>query len=91
MRRLFLIASLFALSALVLPAVASARSVPANFPGDNGTSCNAWHGAPGGFGPDSPYYTVSGPQGGYGGYTFGQAQGVNTGQNNSGFAASCNG
>ena len=71
-------------------APAFATSIPANFPGNNGTSCNAWHGAPGGFGPDSPYYTVSGPQGGIGGYTFGQAQGVITGQNNSGYAAGCN-
>jgi len=70
---------------------AFATSTPTNFPGNNGTSCNAWHGAPGGFGPDSPYYTVSGPQGGIGGYTFGQAQGRITGQNNSGYAAWCNG
>jgi hypothetical protein len=56
-----------------------------------GISCDAWHGAPGGFGPDSPNYTVAAPQGGYGGLAMGQAQGVNTGQNNSGFSASCNG
>lgn len=71
-----------------VPAFAS--SINSNFPGNNGTSCNAWHGAPGGFGPSSPYYTVAGPQGGMGGQTFGQAQGVVTGQNNSGYSASCN-
>ncbi|TAN20316.1 MAG: hypothetical protein EPN30_10605 [Actinomycetota bacterium] len=75
---------------IAFSAPAFAASVPANFPGNNGTSCNAWHGAPGGFGPDSPFYTVSGPQGGLGGYTFGQAQGVITGQNNSNYAAYCN-
>ena len=75
--------------ALATPAFAS--TVPSNFPGNNGISCNAWHGAPGGFGPDSPYYTVAGPQDGYGGLAMGQAQGVNTGQGNSGFSASCNG
>lgn len=75
---------------LGLSAPAFASTIPAHFPGDNGISCNAWHGAPGGFGPDSPYYTVSGPQGGLGGYNFGQAQGVNTGQNNSNYAANCN-
>ncbi len=69
---------------------ALALQIPSNFPGNNGISCNAWHGAPGGFGPASPYYTVSGPQGGIGGQTFGQAQGVITGQNNSGYAAYCN-
>ena len=40
---------------------------------------------------DSPYYTVSGPQGGVGGYTFGQRQGVITGQGNAGYSAYCNG
>jgi hypothetical protein len=84
-------AGLAALGVLALPAMASASTIPSNFPGDNGISCNAWHGAPGGFGPGSPYYTVPGPQGGIGGYTFGQAQGVITGQVNSGFAAYCNG
>lgn len=73
-----------------LSAPAFAASIPSNFPGNNGTSCNAWHGAPGGFGPNSPYFTVSGPQGGYGGYTFGQAQGIVTGQNNSAYSAYCN-
>ena len=74
---------------VAVPAFAS--SVPGNFPGNNGISCNAWHGAPGGFGPTSPYYTVSGPQGGLGGYTFGQAQPGSTGGNNSGYSAYCNG
>ncbi|HET9082516.1 MAG TPA: hypothetical protein VFO01_18620 [Trebonia sp.] len=83
--------ALVALGMLAVPTIASASTIPSNFPGDNGTSCNAWHGAPGGFGPDSPYYTVSGPQGGLGGYIFGQAQGVITGQNNSNFSANCNG
>lgn len=78
-------------AALSLAAPAFASTIPSNFPGDNGTSCNAWHGAPGGFGPDSPYYIVAAPQGGVGGQTFGQAQGVNTGQNNSGYSADCNG
>lgn len=78
-------------AALSLTVPAFASTIPANFPGDKGTSCNAWHGAPGGFGPDSPYYTVAGPQGGIGGQTFGQKQGVNTGENNSGYSASCNG
>ncbi len=73
-----------------LSATAFASVPPANFPGNNGTSCNAWHGAPDGFGPDSPYFIVSGPQGGIGGYPFGQAQGRITGQNNSGYAAYCN-
>lgn len=84
-------------SAVVTPAIAlgassvGASTIPANFPGDNGTSCNAWHGAPGGFGPDSPYYTVSGAMpGGIGGYTFGQAQYGSTGGNNSGYSAYCN-
>lgn len=83
-------------SVVVVPAIAlgastaGATSVPANFPGNNGISCNAWHGAPGGFGPDSPFYTVAGPQGGLGGYTFGQAQPGSTGGNNSGYAAYCN-
>lgn len=86
------VAGIFALGAVALPAAsASASTIPPNFPGDTGTSCDASHGAPGGFGPDSPYYIVAGPQGGYGGYTFGTAQGVNTGENNSTFAASCNG
>ena len=72
-------------------APASATSIPTNFPGDNGTSCHAWHGAPGGFGPYSPYlYIVPGPQGGVGGYIFGQAQGRITGQNNSDYSAACN-
>lgn len=79
-------------AALSLATPAFAITIPSNFPGDNGTSCNAWHGAPGGFGPDSPYnYTVAAPQGGVGGQTFGQLQGVNTGQNNSGYSAFCNG
>lgn len=75
--------------ALATPAFAS--TIPPNFPGNNGISCDASHGAPGGLGPDSPYYTVAAPQGGYGGRAMGQAQGVITGQNNSGFSASCNG
>ncbi len=85
------IVGLFALGLLAIPAAASASTIPSNFPGNTGTSCNAWHGAPGGFGPDSPYETVSGAQGGIGGSTFGQDQGVITGQANSGYAASCNG
>jgi hypothetical protein len=67
-----------------LAGMAFASTVPANFPGDTGTSCNAWHGAPGGFGPDSPYYFVRTDT------DFGQEQGVITGQNNSEFSASCN-
>lgn len=77
-------------AAVGLAAPAFATTTPANFPGDNGTSCNAWHGAPGGFGPESPYYTVAGPQGGVGGLEFGQRQGVNTGENNSAYSAACN-
>lgn len=90
------IASLTMVSAMAVPAIAFGASsagasvIPTNFPGDNGTSCNAWHGAPGGFGPNSPFYTVSGPQGGLGGYVFGQDQGVITGQNNSGYSVYCN-
>jgi hypothetical protein len=75
---------------LLSTGAASAAGVPANFPGNNGTSCDAWHGAPGGFGPNSPYYTVAGPQGGVGGYTFGQRQGENTGDSNSSYSAACN-
>lgn len=77
-------------STLVIPAIAfgapsaSASVIPANFPGDNGTSCNAWHGAPGGFGPSSPYPSVTV------GRDFGQRQGVITGQNNSGYSVFCN-
>lgn len=67
-----------------LASVAFASTIPSNFPGDNGISCNAWHGAPGGFGPNSPYYFVRTDT------DFGQEQGVITGQNNSGFSASCN-
>lgn len=91
-----LVTALVMASAVVAPwaavgaSSAGASVVPTNFPGNNDTSCNAWHGAPGGFGPSSPFYTVSGPQGGIGGYTFGQAQGVITGQNNSGYSAYCN-
>ena len=84
-------------SAVVVPTIAlgassaGAAGYTTNFPGNTGTSCNAWHGAPGGFGPNSPYYTVSGAQpGGIGGYTFGQAQIGSTGDNNSGYAAYCN-
>ena len=83
-------------SAVAVPAIAlgasgaGASTIPGNFPGDTGTSCNAWHGAPGGFGPSSPYYTVSGAQGGIGGYTFGQAQYGYTGDNNADYAAACN-
>ena len=83
-----LVVSLGLVAGFAAPAFAS--TVNSNFPGNTGTSCNAWHGAPGGFGPNSPYYTVSGPQGGYGGYTFGQAQGVITGQNNSNYSTYCN-
>lgn len=91
MRRRIAAIGLIALGSLAVPGVASASTIPSNFPGDNGTSCNAWHGAPGGFGPASPYYVVSGPQGGIGGYDFGQKQGVVTGMNNSGYSAYCNG
>ena len=70
------------LGATIVPAFAS--TVPVNFPGNTGISCDAWHGAPGGFGPDSPYYFVRTDT------DFGQEQGVITGQNNSGFSASCN-
>ena len=84
------LASAVAVPVVALSAAAGASVVPANFPGNNGISCNAWHGAPGGFGPDSPFYTVAGPQGGLGGYAFGQAQGVTTGQNNSNYSAGCN-
>lgn len=75
-------AAALALGTLAVPVFAS--SVPSNFPGNNGISCNAWHGAPGGFGPNSPYYFVRTDT------DFGQEQGVITGQNNSGFSASCN-
>lgn len=85
------VAGIFAVGALAVPTAASASEVPPNFPGDTGTSCNAWHGAPGGFGPDSPYYTVAAPQDGVGGYDFGQRQGVNTGERNANYAESCNG
>jgi hypothetical protein len=77
-------------AALGLATPAFASTIPSNFPGDTGISCNAWHGAPGGFGPESPYYTVAEPQGGVGGYTFGQRQGEITGQNNSGASVACN-
>ncbi len=80
----FLIGAATAGLLLASAAGAFASSVPANFPGDNGISCNAWHGAPGGFGPNSPYYFVRTDT------DFGQEQGVITGQNNSGFSASCN-
>jgi hypothetical protein len=82
-----IIFTLTAVAALVGGAatVASASTVPANFPGNNGISCDAWHGAPGGLGINSPYYWVRSDPG------FGQEQGVITGQNNSGFSAACNG
>jgi hypothetical protein len=54
-------------------------------------SCDSGHGAPGGFGPDSPYYTISAPHGGIGGQAFGARQGEGTGDNNSGYSAYCNG
>lgn len=72
-------------SAVVTPAIAlgassaGASTIPTNFPGDNPSSpaaCNAWHGAPGGLGVNSPYYWVRTDPG------FGQEQGVITGQNN---------
>lgn len=54
-------------------------------------SCDgASHGAPGGFGPNSPYYTIPAGQDGIGGHYFGQAQGRITGENNSAAAAACN-
>ena len=64
--------------------MAGADGYTTHFPGNIGTSCNAWHGAPGGLGINSPYYWVHNDPG------FGQEQGVVTGQNNSGFSASCN-
>jgi hypothetical protein len=74
--------------------VAFASSIPGNFPGDNGISCDAWHGAPGGFGPDSPYYTVAQSPNvtalQFTGLELGQAQGVGTGQGNAAFSALCN-
>ena len=92
-----------AASALIFSSLAGAAfasTVPTNFPGNTGTSCNAWHGAPGGFGPNSPYYTFVNsnanpapnvyPSDDATGYDFGQEQGVITGQNNSGYAAYCN-
>ena len=91
MRKSIAVAVIALGSSVALATPAFASTIPSNFPGDNGISCNAWHGAPGGFGPDSPYYTVAGPQGGVGGQIFGQKQGVITGQNNSGYSASCNG
>ena len=39
-------AGMLTLAALAVPVAASASTVPANFPGDNGISCDAWHGAP---------------------------------------------
>ncbi|SRR6266404_6985836 len=75
-------ASVIMVAGAAIPAFAT--SIPSNFPGDNGTSCNAWHGAPGGLGINSPYYWVRNDPG------FGQEQGVITGQTNSGFSASCN-
>lgn len=86
----FGIGGLVTLGALALPAVASASTVPANFPGNNGTSCNAWHGAPGGFGPDSPYWALAQSPNvavdQYSGYQFGQDQGsTTTGLNNATF------
>lgn len=85
-------AATVAVPAIVLgTSSAGASGYATNFPGNNGTSCNAWHGAPGGFGPDSSYYTVSGAMpGGIGGYTFGRAQYGSTGANNSGYSAYCN-
>ncbi|HUV58369.1 MAG TPA: hypothetical protein VMV96_06170 [Acidimicrobiales bacterium] len=74
-------------SAVVVPAIALGAS-SASAAGS--TSCDAGHGAPGGFGPNSPYFIVPGPWGGYGGYAMGQAQGVNTGQGNSSYSATCN-
>ena len=47
-------------------------------------NCNAWHGAPGGLGAQSPYYFVKDY------IPFGSYQGVQTGDNNSDFAAACN-
>ncbi len=92
-------AGAFMLGSLAIPVFAS--SIPANFPGDNGISCNSWHGAPGGLGVNSPYYWVQDeasdgnplPNGTVtpsGGANFGQEQGVVTGQINSGLSASCN-
>jgi hypothetical protein len=55
------------------------------------SDCGSAHGAPGGFGPGSPWgFIVPAPQGGVGGHTFGQAQGVETGQYNSGLSVICN-
>lgn len=73
---------------MALPAMAAG---PGNGPPPaTPNSCDAGHGAPGGYGPDSPYWVVPGPQGGVGGYRMGQAQGVVTGQWNSDYSASCN-
>lgn len=72
--------------------MASASQIPPNFP--YATSCNSAHGAPGGFGPGSPNGSVAGGTEGVPGAphnSFGQEQGVGTGQNNSGFSESCNG
>ncbi len=67
------------------PAVAAANPPGySNFPGNNGTSCDAWHGAPGGLGVNSPYYWVRSDAG------FGQEQGVVTGQGNAQYSATCN-
>ena len=85
-----IIVALAMASAVAVPSIAlgassaGASSIPTNFPGNTGTSCNAWHGAPGGFGPNSPYYFVRTDA------DFGQEQGVITGQNNSSYSATCN-
>jgi len=82
---------------LALPFAAHATNVPSNFP----SNCDAGHGAPGGLGKNSPYYWVQDestdgntlPNGNVapsGGANFGQEQGINTGQNNSGASATCN-
>jgi hypothetical protein len=81
---------------LALPFAAHAANVvPANFP----STCDAGHGAPGGLG--RAYIQAEGtdndgstlPHGTpppSGGASFGQEQGVNTGQTNSGASAFCN-
>lgn len=82
-RRLIVAAATAA--AVALPAIAlgassaGAAGYTTNFPGNNTSSpaaCNAWHGAPGGLGVNSPYYWVRNDPG------FGQEQGVVTGQDN---------
>lgn len=66
--------------------VAFASEIPENFPGDNGISCNAWHGAPGGFGPESPYSTLP-PY--FSDDVLGSARGGLTGENNSNYSEYC--